>query len=106
MNTLKAKLIEDVVTSISYEYDVLRNEDVKNGVNMSGRNQSDVKYVIRLNIPVHVWGIHWKDVNATLRVTDGRRFVSLPAKRVHKGHKFLNDAVCGCSACVFVCLII
>lgn len=27
----------NIMTPISYEYDALRNEDVKNGVNMSGQ---------------------------------------------------------------------
>jgi hypothetical protein len=37
VNTLKEKLIVNVAPSTSYECDALRNEDVKNGVNMSGQ---------------------------------------------------------------------
>ena len=66
----------NVITSISYEYYALRNEDVKNGVNMSGQ-ESNVKYVIRLKNRVHVRSIRQRDLNATLKVTDGQR-LSLP----------------------------
>jgi hypothetical protein len=68
------------------------------GLICQGRNQNDVKYVIRLNSPVHVRGIRRGDVNATLGLTDGGPFVSRPSLSVHKGRKVLNDAVCGCAA--------
>lgn len=60
-----------------------------------GWNQNDMKYVIRLKSSVHVWSIHWKDVNATHKVTDEHRFVSSlePQNHVHKRHKFSNDEV-------------
>ena len=96
MSNPKVKRMVNVITSISYEYYALRNEDVKNGVNMSGQ-ESNVKYVIRLKNRVHVRSIRQRDLNATLKVTDGQRFVSPIAKRVHKGYKFFTDVLRGCS---------
>jgi len=61
-----------------------------------GKNQN-VKYVIGLKSPLHVRSIRQRDVNATHQVTDGQRFVSPIAKRVHKGYKFCTDVLRGCS---------
>lgn len=58
-----------------------------------GWNQNDMKYVIRLKSPVHVWSIHWKDVNATLKVTDGPRFISSLQTACRNGVGACNDVV-------------
>jgi hypothetical protein len=76
------------------------------GLICQGRNQNDVKYVIRLKSPVHVWNIHWKYVNATLNVTDGHRFVSCPSSSMHKRHKSSDDEVCGWWSVYFVHLTV
>jgi len=67
----------------------------KMGLICQGKNQN-VKYVIRLKSPLHERSIRQRDVNATLQVTDGQRFVSPIAKRVHKGYKFCTDVLRGC----------